>query len=328
MQLPDRFTYKNLRITTVQLFDEYMKNTRRWQEVGNETFAEFIRSHGTPEQQHATQGNTGASEYLLYHSWLPEMMTLDKSRATVVSNLISGISAGMSNEDLDYCNKSLGERGFLDDGPVDIDNLVSRSLNEIIAIQNPYELKEFLKVVAGKSPKIIVEIGSARGGMLYNFCQLADPRALIISIDLPGAPNCGGQTNTERSFFNSFRQAGQTMRFIPDNSHNHTTRELLRNILDGRQVDLMFVDGDHSYGGVKIDHEMYAEFVAPGGLLAFHDICLLPEHWGGGSEVGVYWQEIAPKYPVREIIDPNGVCRPDAAPGVAQAWGIGIIEVQ
>ncbi len=37
-------------------------------------------------------------------------------------------------------------------------------------------------------------------------------------------------------------------------------------------IDLLFVDGDHSYDGVLADWQIFAPAMAPGGVLAFHDI--------------------------------------------------------
>ena len=49
-------------------------------------------------------------------------------------------------------------------------------------------------------------------------------------------------------------------------------------VADSRTVDpppepleLLFVDGDHSYEGAKADHERWSAFVRPGGHLLFHD---------------------------------------------------------
>ena len=36
-------------------------------------------------------------------------------------------------------------------------------------------------------------------------------------------------------------------------------------------LELLFVDGDHSYEGAKADHERWSAFVRPGGHLLFHD---------------------------------------------------------
>ena len=36
-------------------------------------------------------------------------------------------------------------------------------------------------------------------------------------------------------------------------------------------MDLVFIDGDHSYEGCREDWEMWRDHVAPGGFAAFHD---------------------------------------------------------
>src|SRR5262249_46382420 len=36
-------------------------------------------------------------------------------------------------------------------------------------------------------------------------------------------------------------------------------------------IDLLFIDGDHSYEGVKHDWEAFSPFVQPFGLVIFHD---------------------------------------------------------
>ncbi|GMV93086.1 MAG: hypothetical protein AMXMBFR82_28640 [Candidatus Hydrogenedentota bacterium] len=42
-------------------------------------------------------------------------------------------------------------------------------------------------------------------------------------------------------------------------------------------IRLLFVDGDHSYDGSRLDFELWAPHVVPGGLVALHDI----GHWEG-----------------------------------------------
>ena len=71
-------------------------------------------------------------------------------------------------------------------------------------------------------------------------------------------------------------------------------------------IDLLFIDGDHSYAGVRRDFEMYAPLVTPrGGLVAFHDI--VPTDWDG-CEVHRYWRELAADGRLRteSFTDPAG----------------------
>lgn len=49
----------------------------------------------------------------------------------------------------------------------------------------------------------------------------------------------------------------------------------------GGGVDLLFIDGDHTYASVLTDWLLYSPLVRPGGLLAFHDVELtVSGHYG------------------------------------------------
>jgi len=40
-----------------------------------------------------------------------------------------------------------------------------------------------------------------------------------------------------------------------------------------KEIDLLLIDGDHSYGGAKADYDKYVPFVRKGGIILMHDIC-------------------------------------------------------
>lgn len=50
-------------------------------------------------------------------------------------------------------------------------------------------------------------------------------------------------------------------------------------------IDLLFIDGDHSYEGVKQDWELFSPFVKPFGLVLFRDT--LWEINSGRTDIGV-----------------------------------------
>ena len=54
-------------------------------------------------------------------------------------------------------------------------------------------------------------------------------------------------------------------------------------------IDLLFVDGDHSYGGALADWQTFGPAMAPGGVAAFHDI-----GWAEGVQ-RVVAEELRPK---------------------------------
>jgi predicted O-methyltransferase YrrM len=86
-------------------------------------------------------------------------------------------------------------------------------------------------------------------------------------------------------------------------------------VLGGRKVDLLLIDGDHTYSGVKQDWKMYSPLVKKGGMVVFHDIChheVFKE-----CEVDRFWKEVKRGRRTSEIVDPTDV-----------TWGgIGVIEV-
>src|SRR5918912_776240 len=66
------------------------------------------------------------------------------------------------------------------------------------ALQKLRELAPLVALLRRRAPRVVVEIGTARGGTFYAWCQVAGPDALLVSIDLPGGP-FGGRTGTDTS---------------------------------------------------------------------------------------------------------------------------------
>ena len=134
---------------------------------------------------------------------------------------------------------------------------------------------------------MILEIGTAGGGTLFWFTRVAKPDATIISVDLPGGRFGGGYPRWKIPLFRSFVRVGQEIHLIRADSHDPKTFETVKEILGDRKVDFLFIDGDHTYEGVKRDFEMYSPLVREGGIIAFHDI--VPHPPQTGYEVSRFW---------------------------------------
>jgi predicted O-methyltransferase YrrM len=321
---PD-LTFRHLRLAPAPLIAEYEANVVLWRMFGDDAFAEMIASN--PESLAHMNGSEHAAPagpWVLYHSWLPGRVAVSDDQAAALQEALT--SGG--EDSLRSAHPSLVEdlvsRGWCDDAEVDLDSLVDRT-KEFVAIQNRYELRQFLELVNASKPRTLLEIGTARGGTLYSLSQVADPSATLISIDLPGAGN-GAQTERERELFATFGPATQAFHFISGDSHDAGTLQEVERILSGRGLDLLFIDGDHSYEGVKADFELYSGLMSETGIVALHDICMRPEEWGTGAEVGVYWDELSASRATREIVDPEGTTHRVSEGLRRPAWGIGMVE--
>jgi len=177
------------------------------------------------------------------------------------------------------------------------------------------EIMGLLKLLQNIKPKVVLEIGTARGGTLFLFTRVVQPDTTLISIDLLGGPFGGGYPTWRIPLYESFALPCQKIQLIRRDSHDPVTLGAIKNILDGRKVDFLFIDGDHSYEGVKRDFEMYSGLVGKGGIIAFHDICHHPPETG--CEVNRFWVEVNKKYRYLELVK-----------DWEQGWaGIGVIHV-
>lgn len=186
-----------------------------------------------------------------------------------------------------------------------LDDLIEQSFNKFGGLLKPiqvkHELINFLKLVKNNEPKYILEIGTANGGTLFLFSKISNDNAEIISIDMPGGGFGGGYPLWKIPFYNSFASNNQKIHLLRLNSHDQSTLENVKNIIGDRKIDLLFIDGDHSYDGVKSDFDMYKSLMRNNGIIAFHDIV---DH-GNNSDrkVNIFWEELKLKYKHLEIVE-------------------------
>ncbi|MFB6305517.1 MAG: class I SAM-dependent methyltransferase, partial [Flavobacteriales bacterium] len=136
-------------------------------------------------------------------------------------------------------------------------------------IQKKIELLRLFGFLQEKQLHTLCEIGTARGGLLYLFTRMASSNANIVSIDLPKGRFGGGYPAWKIPLYRSFARMEQRIRLIRGDSHNTSVKERLRDELKDSSLDLLFIDGDHSYEGVKKDFEMYSPLVKREGVVGF-----------------------------------------------------------
>jgi predicted O-methyltransferase YrrM len=162
------------------------------------------------------------------------------------------------------------------------------------------EFLEFAYIVQGRKPKAFLEIGTRNGGMFFVLCRLSDPQAIVISLDLPGGKFGGGYTAFQIPVMWRMKKTGQQLHLLRTDSHRAETKTRTQRALNGSQLDLLFIDGDHTYEGVRKDFEMYSPLVRPGGLIAFHDIVEIAEPDFG---VPKFWNEVKTRYTHTELVE-------------------------
>jgi predicted O-methyltransferase YrrM len=171
----------------------------------------------------------------------------------------------------------------------------------IIPTQVRDELAELACIVESLEPGAVLEIGTANGGSLFLWSRLASSDATVVSVDLPGGQLGGGYPKWKIPFYESFAREKQRIWLVRGDSHDANTFRRVRRILGAQELDFLFVDGDHTYGGVKRDFEMYSPLVRKGGIIAFHDI--MPHPLDSGCEVSKFWNELKNTQGAREIVN-------------------------
>jgi predicted O-methyltransferase YrrM len=166
--------------------------------------------------------------------------------------------------------------------------------------QRKEEIEGLLNIISSAKPRVILEIGTSQGGTLFLFTRVASEDALLITIDLPSPPLGAGYLPWRAKLYRSFAIGGQELRLIRSDSHSAQTMSHVLGLLGARKVDVLFIDGDHSYEGVKKDFEMYSPLVAKDGIVAFHDIVPgRPEDVGG---VPRFWNEVKVRFRSQEFV--------------------------
>jgi len=113
------------------------------------------------------------------------------------------------------------------------------------------ELIPFLRQLVLNNCETVLEIGSAEGGLSYIFSELF---TRVVALDIYHTANYDKQN---------------IIRFTLDSSNPGDNYKIIEEL---GPYDLIFIDGNHTYEGVKRDFEIYSPLLNLGGIIAFHDI--------------------------------------------------------
>ena len=167
--------------------------------------------------------------------------------------------------------------------PMNLD-LIWNPAKEKFKIQQIQEEWEFLiRKTVGQwgSPKNILEIGCYDGGSSYYLSHFADHMITIDNND----PCRFDPADMNRNCYSDYT-------YVAGDSHAPEQTKLF----DKHKWDFAFIDGDHSYEGVKADFYNLLPHLEKGTPVAFHDIVISDFHHTHGCYVGEFWRDLKKEY--------------------------------
>jgi predicted O-methyltransferase YrrM len=119
----------------------------------------------------------------------------------------------------------------------------------------------------------ILEIGVRGGGSTSAFlCGLEEHGGHLFSVDIE--PSCGAKFDghPQWTFINLDSVSAESL--VTDKILHHLGfADANEGMLKPRVLDVLFIDGDHTFGAVLSDLTMYSPLVKKGGLILMHDVC-------------------------------------------------------
>lgn len=162
-----------------------------------------------------------------------------------------------------------------------IDYHVKDFLIEPTLFQQVYEeITTFGYWLKGFQANNILEIGF-KGSSFHIMSQLSTGKKAAVDYEDKG-----------RTIWSHYMMYNEDFKLFIADSQTEETRDKVKEFCP--EYDLIFIDGDHSYEGVRRDFELYQELLSPRGYIVFHDID--PDHIfrdGAGGQVYKFWQDLS-----------------------------------
>lgn len=125
----------------------------------------------------------------------------------------------------------------------------------------------------------IVDIGTAAGGSAFTMALASKPSVKVYTID----------PQINQTFVDRVSEWGLWDKIT---YYIETSKDAVKHF---KEIDLLFVDGIHSYQGVSDDFRDYNGFVKKGGIIIFHDYYLY------GNTIGAAVDDIVKSGDVKKI---------------------------
>ena len=159
-------------------------------------------------------------------------------------------------------------------------------IDEIISAWTGHrEFAEFL--VKHKNPNVVVELGVDYGFSTFVFANaLQNTNGIIYGIDLFEGDIHTGLRNTYDSVIENIKLHKLSNIHIINNDFNEESK------IWSKPIDILHIDGLHTYNAVKNDFEKWSKFLQNDGIILFHDIISFPEVRQFFREIHSEWHKL------------------------------------
>jgi len=153
-------------------------------------------------------------------------------------------------------------------------------------------------------PKIFVELGTHTGNSYFSFCQGVQEKGLktkCFAVDTWEGDAQAGHYD-QRVF--SLVQKNNQLNYSKFSTLLKMTFDEASIQFSDRSIDLLHIDGLHTYEAVRHDFEKWLPKLTPGALVLFHDTRVFHGDFG----VWKFWKEIVKKHPNHiEMVHSHGL---------------------
>jgi predicted O-methyltransferase YrrM len=147
------------------------------------------------------------------------------------------------------------------------------NLSSAFSVDSHLTITERVKLYQlAKNKSIILEIGSYTGASGICFGEALINRNTSSKIICIDTWQNNAMTEGTRDTFKAFCDNTQEYSEIITKIRGFSSEVVEDVSAICSKIDLLFIDGDHSYDGVKADWENYKRFLRRGSIVVFHDI--------------------------------------------------------